>query len=239
MAFEELSENLLEQLLITKSRIQESRLVNSFNEKFSSLSTRMQTVVIIFFCVLVGFLILLYPLNKYKNSLTFESSFEKRKDLTKNIISYAKKRSSQSLDPKRFNPSSFQSEFADLSQKASLLDSQYSISPGMGKKSKFLPRGAEEINFKVSTTQLNLTQAINVAYGIKNLSDSILLDGISVKASSKRAGQSLGLDEDVSGNYFDVDYFVSNFYVKPEAELMPKAKISDRPQGRRNNRGRK
>ena len=89
MAFEELSENLQEQILLLKSRVEESRFVNSINEKFSSFPKRVQMLIISFFCLLLCFVILIYPMNQYRTSLEFEADYEERKDFSQKIITYA------------------------------------------------------------------------------------------------------------------------------------------------------
>ncbi len=225
MAFEELSENLKEQLLITKSRIEESRFVNSFNERFSSLSKRMQTTIISLACIFLCLIVLIYPISQYKSSLGYEAEFEERKELTQKIISYSKNRASQSKDPKKYGLFDFKNEVSSIGRNVRLLDTQLSIMPGSGKKSPQLPKGAEEMKFKIMGKQFNLTQAITTAYGVKNLSDSLFLENVTIKAHP---------GDTPPGNYFDVEYVVSNFYVKPESELMPKAKI--KPTKKKNNR---
>lgn len=218
--FEEQIESLKDLLRGLWSRLEETSLYNSLNERYTSLPRNIQKLINFSILALILVVGLSFPITQYSSSLENDSVYEKRKSITQKVINYARAKSSAKPDPLEYNQLSFKGKVEKIATSKSILQEQLTITSASD-KSGHTPKGALQNRFRVTGSQLNLNQAITTAYGIKRMGDSLFLDSVEIRAQKK------------DPHYFDTNFVVSNFYVAPESRIAPK------PPSKKNNRKRR
>ncbi|MGH1469079.1 MAG: hypothetical protein ACRBBP_09410 [Bdellovibrionales bacterium] len=221
MLFEDQLEQLNEYTQSLISRVEENSTFNSLRDKYSSLSPLLQKVLLGAGLFLIVFLTLAGPIANYKASIENMTSFEKRQEITQQVIAFQKKSKSLSQKPREFKLRDIKSEVDRMSGAYSINFLSDQVSVLSDQPSKKLVLGAEQSNFKVKTTKANISQFTALTYSLQKLNKSLLVEALELKANRENS------------LYFDGSIKVANLFVKSTSDILPKPEVTKKPKSRK------
>lgn len=201
MAFENISDQLKEQLQELKSRITESESFNRLSEWYNNLPSKQQKLLLILTGVVVFLLLINIPIQSFLTSQEELSTYKEQKQVIQRLHIAEQLKSQSDFNPERYSDSRLNGELSGKFKSLQINNDQYSISP-TSPHTLGIPKQAQIIGYDVHFENLNVRQLAKVSNIIENLSDSILVTALEAKASRDNP------------HYFNTDIQVLNYSIE-------------------------
>ncbi len=210
MAFEDLQERLVSQAKATWEKIEESSLYNQIKDRFENLSPLMQKIVLSLIAVAIVFTILSFPLHFYSASDEYLAEFEKKRDLTRELLKTA--RDATQVPPLSGTPEStdLQTRIQTQLNNAHLLPEQIRSIQSVNLPASLIPQNAISYGMEVSLAKLNLTQVVALGHMLSQI------DATTTKVKDMEM-----VPNAQDARYLDVIYRLVTFKVPQYQPLFP------------------
>lgn len=188
MNFEDIREQIKENLKILLDRIQESSIYIQIKEKFENLNPNMQSVVIITAITLVLGGLLIMPLDTISMSNQSLEEFETKRAITRELLRASRDAQQVPNIPMAPSAETIVNQINNETKKAQLLPEQIlSVSPTTA-DSKLIPTNLTSGAVTVRFAKLNLRQVLDMSYRLTQFGMSVKMTSLSILANSEIPG---------------------------------------------------
>lgn len=202
MALEDLKDQLRDQFIELKSKIEESPAFNSLRESFENLSPGGQRGLILGLSVFTILFMMYIPYSYFSSSADYVVEYNEKRQLIRKLLQ-ASRTASQSGSVANPPPASALvdtirsrlASFALLPEQTTSVDSI----PGSELGGGFAPPGISQEGVRVSLNSLNIKQVVDIGYDLQNLMQGVRLVGLAMNPNGK------------DKRYFDVSYKIARF----------------------------
>lgn len=205
MAFEDLRDNVRDQLRTLSANIQESSAFINLKEKYQSLSPNGQKLSLIGAGLASFLIVMAVPYMFYSGSQTAMEEFEEKRTVVRDLFRVTREASSIPAPPPPVTAMDLQNNARNLLNGARLQQEQI---VGVNEASinvTGIPKTIEQAGILISLAKLNLKQIVEIGHELQNLHQMARMAGLEVKANVSDPA------------YYDVVYKVVAFSAKPEA----------------------
>jgi hypothetical protein len=230
MGLEDIKDQLREQALELRSRIEESAAYNSLRERYENLSPGGQKGLILGAVLFTAFMMMYIPYSYFSASSDYVVEYDDKRQLIRKLLQASRTASSTGAVG---NPPAAtalaETIRSRLSSFALLPDQTTSVSAIAGAElgGGFAPPGIEQEGVRVDLSSLNIKQVVDIGYDLQNLMQGVRLVGLSMNPNAK------------DSRYFDVSYKIARFSLPGVGESSGAAENeapapAPRPGGNRN-----
>lgn len=215
MAFEDLKDQLSDQLAELKGRIVESAAYNSLREKYENLSPGAQRGLILAGSLLILIVFTYLPYSYFSTSKDYIVEYDEKRQLIRKLLQASRTASQSGAVSNPPEADALSGVIRDRLQSFNLLPEQISsLQPIEGQElgGGYAPPGISQDGIRVDLISLNLKQLVDIGYILQNLAQGVRLVGLTMNPNSKDA------------RYFDVSYKIARF-------SMPGVAASSAPAG--------
>lgn len=163
MAFEDFKENLKNRLEQTGEFISNSRLYNSLRERYENFNSFQQKLFKLFAVLFVFGLAVYFPLDYFLLSFEYESSFESKRTLVKNIIKSEREIGSLFDIPRPLPAETVRSSIDSLLKELNFLPEQIKqVTINDQPTSSIIPANKIQYGIDVTINKINVKQLTNL-----------------------------------------------------------------------------
>lgn len=200
MAFEDLRENLAEQLRYRLSSIKESSIFMTLKEKYEILPVNIQKGLKISVLCIGILSVSVIPYSYFNSAWQFEEDFEIQKESLEKMLK-ASSISSTAGSTRTLTPEDL---IARINSKLEVMDLLPPQIEGVlisenEPRSTFLPEKIKQNAIKVSLKKLNLQQIVEIGNALQSVNSNIKMTNLSILASTDET------------SYYDVNYIFKTF----------------------------
>lgn len=200
MAFEDLRENLAEQLRYRLSSIKESSIFMTLKEKYEILPVNIQKGLKISVLCIGILSVSVIPYSYFSSAWQFEEDFEIQKESLEKMLK-ASSISSTAGSTRTLTPEDL---IARINSKLEVMDLLPPQIEGVlisenEPRSTFLPEKIKQNAIKVSLKKLNLQQIVEIGNALQSVNSNIKMTNLSILASTDET------------SYYDVNYIFKTF----------------------------
>lgn len=204
MALEDVKDQLRDQFIELKSRIEESAAYNSMRERYENLSPGAQRGLILGLSLFAVFVMMYIPYSYFSTSSEYVVDYNDKRQLIRKLLQ-ASRTASQSGAVS--NPPATESLVGTIQGRLSsfglLPDQTSSVQPIGGDElgGGFAPPGITQEGVRVDLLSLNVKQVVDIGYDLQNLMQGVRLVGLTMNPNAK------------DRRYFDVSYKIARFSI--------------------------
>lgn len=194
MNFDDIKEKLLTEFANLQEKIKESSAYNQLKDKYDNLTPNIQRAV---FYGSIAFIILIFlyiPYSYYDSSTGYESTFKVRRQLIRDLLKVSKEVQEAPDLPMPPSADSLKTQIDSQLQAARILPEQISGVEQVFEKSTLIADNLISYITKVSLTQLNLRQILDIGAQLESLSPSVKMKDLFIEPNQK------------DSRYFNVTY---------------------------------
>ena len=209
MAFEDVRDNLKEQLRQISSNVQESSAYINLKEKYQGYSPTAQKGILAGVVALSFLLIMAVPYMFYSGSQTSMEDFESRRTLVRDLFRATREAGSLPPPPPPISSSDLQNNARNLLNGARLQAEQITGVAETPVTVTGIPKTVEQAGILVSLSKLNLRQIVQIGHELQNIHPMARMNGLEIKANV------------TDPKYYDAAFKIVAFSAKPEATPKP------------------
>lgn len=202
MAFENLQDQLREQLTALVSKIEESPTFNTLREKYETLTPTAQKGIIAGTLAVVLLVIVSIPYSYFDTASTQIEEYEGHRDLLRGLLRASRLASEVSSAPSFASIESIKTRITNEVANKSLQPEQMggvNDLPDSVMGGNLAPAPITQAGIGLSLKKLNLSQVIDMAFSLQNMHPAVKLSGIEITAGT------------TDPHYFDVLYKIAVF----------------------------
>lgn len=176
MALEDTKEKLRESLHNTLLKIQESPSYGQLKEKYEGLSPRAQKGVWIVLILIVGLILLSFPLSYFSTSKDNMAEFEELRQTTRHLLRVEREASQIQNFESSVTPDSLQSRLDGALAMINLVPEQRTGSQPFvtpPNERKLIPAGVQQTGLTYKFQNLNVTQLAEIGRQIENIDSQV------------------------------------------------------------------
>lgn len=204
MAFEDLRDNVRDQLRQISANIQESSAFINLKEKYQGLSPNGQKLSLIGAGFVAFMVIMAVPYMFYSSSQTAMGEFEEKRTVVRDLFRVTREASSLPAAPPPITSMDLQNSARNLLNGARLQPEQIAGVNETTINVTGMPKTIDQAGISVSLAKLNLRQIVEVGHELQNVHQMARMAGLEVKANIADPA------------YYDVVYKIVAFSAKPE-----------------------
>lgn len=217
MAFEDLRDNVREQVRQISGTLQESSVFINLKEKYQGLTPTGQKLSLIGAGVASFLIVMAVPYMFYSGSQTAMEEFEEKRTVVRDLFRVTREASSIPAPPPPIAAMDLQNSARNTLNGARLQAEQIVSVNEATITIPGIPKTIDQAGILVSLAKLNLKQVVEVGHELQNIHQMARMAGLEVKANVADPA------------YYDVVYKIVAFSAKPEAA----AKGTSRTRGRK------
>lgn len=197
MNLDDLKERLKSEFQTTWDRFQDSSLYGQLKDRYENLSPVMQRVVLASIAVLVGYILIMTPLDYYTNSSTTLTGFEEDRQMIRDLLKVSRETSSAPDLAPAPPMETLQTRIQEELQSSRLTPEQIGGVNPVSNSSSLIPDSLMTGQIEVAVKQINVRQMTEIGTKLSNLGDAVKLKDLIMRPSAKDA------------RYMDVTYKIA------------------------------
>lgn len=219
MAFEELRERLSSEFKNQWEQFQESTLYIQARDRYENLTPPKQKAVLIGAVLFVGYMILSVPLSYFSTSSEYLAEFQDKRQLVRDLLKVSREVQDIPDIPVPPDVGALKSQIDSQIQAAQLLPEQIKGTEISSERIDIIPGSLIQGMVKVTLSQLNLRQIVDLGYQFQAISPSVKMTDLQMEANQK------------DPRYYDVIYRLAVLAVPSQTEEAPEPEPPARRRG--------
>ncbi len=221
MNFQDLKEQILENLKTNWQNFQETSLYVTLKEKFDDLSPRNQKIIMTVSLFLFIYILLSLPIAWIQSKGSEVTYFEEKRNLTRDLLHLNQEMATAPDARPEVHPPAIANQLQSILQGANVPPDQIinieQLQDATIGDSRMIPKGIKQEGVLATLSQLTLRQIVDIGFRIENGIEGTKLTSIDIKASNE------------DSHYYDVMYRIVSFL----------SSIPPEPPARKGRKGRK
>lgn len=203
MSFQDLKEQILENLKTNWQNFQETSLYVTLKEKFDDLSPRNQKLIITVSLFLFIYVLLSLPIAWMQSKSSEVAYFEEKRNLTRDLLHLNQEMATAPDARPEIHPPAIANQLQSILQETNVPRDQIinieQLQDATIDNSTMIPKGIKQEGVLATLSQLTLRQIVDIGFRIENGINGTKLTSIDIKASSE------------DPHYYDVMYRIVSF----------------------------
>lgn len=203
MNFQDLKEQILENLKTNWQNFQETTFYVTLKEKFDDLSPRNQKLIITVSLFLFIYVLLSLPIAWIQSKSSEVAYFEEKRNLTRDLLHLNQEMATAPDARPEIHPPAIANQLQSILQEANVPQDQIiniqQLQDATIDNSTMIPKGIKQEGVLATLSQLTLRQIVDIGFRIENNINGTKLTSIDIKASNENS------------HYYDVMYRIVSF----------------------------
>jgi hypothetical protein len=185
MAFEDLKERFQSESKMLWERIQDSSTFIKLREQYENLSPPMQKLSLVGTGLVLVVILFQSPLNYFGESSEFVTEFEDKRQLIRDMMKVSRESQSDLNLSTPPEASALKAQIENQMRMAQLLPEQIKSAEVVADRVNLLPGNLTQGIVKISLSQLNLRQIVDLGYQFQSISSGVKMTDLQMEANSK------------------------------------------------------